>query len=139
MIIVTGGAGFVGSNLVKALNERGREDVLVVDDVRDGRKLQNLVDCEVFDLVDPDVLREWLRAARGGHAAGRPRGRSAAAGCARKASRSEAVSPSASANVDETSSAMRFGFRSAMRSASACHWFGCSSLFQAASKKSPTA
>jgi ADP-L-glycero-D-manno-heptose 6-epimerase len=60
MIIVTGGAGFVGSNLVKALNERGREDVLVVDDVHDGRKLQNLVDCEVFDLVDPDVLREWL-------------------------------------------------------------------------------
>ena len=33
MIIVTGGAGFIGSNLVKLLNERGRNDVIVVDDL----------------------------------------------------------------------------------------------------------
>jgi len=52
MIIVTGGAGFIGSNLVKGLNERGREDILVVDDLTDGTKFRNLVDCEIMDYLD---------------------------------------------------------------------------------------
>ena len=54
MIIVTGGAGFIGSNLVKGLNERGREDILVVDDLEDGKKFRNLVDCEILDYLDKD-------------------------------------------------------------------------------------
>ena len=54
MIIVTGGAGFIGSNIVKGLNERGREDVLVVDDLKDGTKFLNLVDCEILDYIDKD-------------------------------------------------------------------------------------
>jgi len=54
MIIVTGGAGFIGSNLVKGLNERGREDILVVDDLTDGAKFRNLGDCEIMDYLDKE-------------------------------------------------------------------------------------
>ncbi|MBI5041446.1 MAG: NAD-dependent epimerase/dehydratase family protein, partial [Gammaproteobacteria bacterium] len=45
MIIVTGGAGFIGSNIVKALNARGRTDILVVDNLSSGVKFKNLADC----------------------------------------------------------------------------------------------
>ena len=54
MIIVTGGAGFVGSNIVKALNERGRRDIIVVDDLTDGKKFVNLVDCDYIEYLDKD-------------------------------------------------------------------------------------
>ena len=52
MIVVTGAAGFIGSNLVKALNHRGHRDVLAVDDLTDGRKMFNLADCEIIDYVE---------------------------------------------------------------------------------------
>ena len=51
---VTGAAGFIGSNLVKALNERGITDILAVDDLKDGSKFVNLVDCEIADYLDKD-------------------------------------------------------------------------------------
>lgn len=54
MIVVTGGAGFIGSNLVKALNARGRSDVLVVDNLEDGAKFVNIVDCDIIDYLDQD-------------------------------------------------------------------------------------
>ncbi|UCE88978.1 MAG: ADP-glyceromanno-heptose 6-epimerase [Pseudomonadota bacterium] len=54
MIIVTGGAGFIGSNLVKALNERGRGDVLVVDNLKNGTKFKNIADCEIMDFMDKE-------------------------------------------------------------------------------------
>lgn len=54
MIIVTGGAGFIGSNIVKALNARGHEKILVVDDLTDGTKFKNLVDCQILDYLDKD-------------------------------------------------------------------------------------
>jgi ADP-L-glycero-D-manno-heptose 6-epimerase len=52
--IVTGAAGFIGSNLVKALNERGITDVIAVDDLKDGAKFSNLADCEIADYLDKD-------------------------------------------------------------------------------------
>lgn len=54
MIIVTGGAGFIGSNIVKALNARGRTDILVVDNLSNGVKFKNLADCEIADYMDKE-------------------------------------------------------------------------------------
>ncbi|POF62711.1 ADP-glyceromanno-heptose 6-epimerase [Novacetimonas maltaceti] len=60
MIVVTGGAGFIGSNIVAALNEAGRMDVAVCDRLgRDG-KWQNLRQCVVQDIVPPHELLAWL-------------------------------------------------------------------------------
>lgn len=60
MIIVTGGAGFIGSNIVKMLNEKGRKDVLVVDDLTDGTKFKNIVDLDICDYMDKDVFMQRI-------------------------------------------------------------------------------
>jgi len=57
-IVVTGAAGFIGSNLVKALNERGETDIIAVDNLAQADKFRNLVDCEIVDYLDQD---EFLR------------------------------------------------------------------------------
>ena len=58
MIIVTGGAGFIGSNIVKRLNKAGITDILVVDDMTDGHKAHNLADATIADYLDyEDFLR----------------------------------------------------------------------------------
>ncbi len=54
MIIVTGGAGMIGSNIVKTLNEQGHNDILVVDHLKDGTKFANLVDLDIADYMDRD-------------------------------------------------------------------------------------
>lgn len=60
MYVVTGGAGFIGSNLVRALNERGITDVLVVDDLSKGDRFRNLKDLDIADYMDRDELRARL-------------------------------------------------------------------------------
>lgn len=54
MIVVTGGAGFIGSNIVKALNQIGYNDILVVDNLKDGTKYANLVDLNITDYRDKE-------------------------------------------------------------------------------------
>jgi ADP-L-glycero-D-manno-heptose 6-epimerase len=56
MIIVTGGAGFIGSNIVKALNERGYTNILVVDNLTKGEKFKNLIDCDIYDYQEKDAF-----------------------------------------------------------------------------------
>ena len=51
-IIVTGAAGFIGSNIVKALNARGISDIVAVDNLTKADKFKNLVDCEIAEYVD---------------------------------------------------------------------------------------
>lgn len=54
MIIVTGGAGFIGSNIVKSLNDLGYRNILVVDNLKDGTKFVNLVDLDITDYMDKE-------------------------------------------------------------------------------------
>lgn len=51
-IIVTGAAGFIGSNLVQALNARGIDEIIAVDNLEQGDKFRNLVDLHIADYVD---------------------------------------------------------------------------------------
>ena len=64
MIVVTGGAGFIGSNLVRGLNARGRDDIIVVDDLSDGTKFVNLIECRIADYRDRDDFLADLLAGR---------------------------------------------------------------------------
>jgi ADP-L-glycero-D-manno-heptose 6-epimerase len=52
--VVTGAAGFIGSNLVKALNDRGETEILAVDNLARADKFRNLVDCEIADYLDKE-------------------------------------------------------------------------------------
>jgi ADP-L-glycero-D-manno-heptose 6-epimerase len=53
-IVVTGAAGFIGSNIVKGLNARGIDDIIAVDDLTEGDKFKNLADLQIADYVDAD-------------------------------------------------------------------------------------
>jgi len=60
MIVVTGGAGFIGSNIVAAVDERGMGPVAVCDRLRSGDKWRNLARREVVDIVPPEELFAFL-------------------------------------------------------------------------------
>ena len=59
--IVTGAAGFIGSNLVKALNERGEHDIIAVDNLKSADKFRNLVDCDIADFLDKEDFRQKIQ------------------------------------------------------------------------------
>ena len=54
--VVTGAAGFIGSNIVKGLNARGIDDIIAVDDLTHGDKFRNLADLRIADYVDADLF-----------------------------------------------------------------------------------
>ena len=58
--IVTGAAGFIGANIVKALNERGVSKIIAVDNLTRADKFKNLVDCEIVDYLDKHEFIERL-------------------------------------------------------------------------------
>ncbi len=60
-IIVTGAAGFIGSNIVKALNDRGEHRVIAVDNLTRADKFKNLVDCDIDDYLDKTEFVERFR------------------------------------------------------------------------------
>lgn len=60
MIVVTGGAGFIGSNLIAALNARGETEIIVADRLRDGPKWRNIAKREIAAFVPPEALFDLL-------------------------------------------------------------------------------
>ena len=60
MLLVTGGAGFIGSNVVAALNDAGRADVAVCDFLGHDGKWRNLAKRQLADVVPPAELMAWL-------------------------------------------------------------------------------
>ena len=60
MIIVTGGSGFIGSNLVRALNQRGENNILIVDHLLNGRKVHNIADLNIADYMDKKEFIERI-------------------------------------------------------------------------------
>lgn len=59
-IVVTGGCGFIGSNLIKELNEQGFTHIIVVDNLSEGEKWKNLVGKEFSEVITPEKFPEWL-------------------------------------------------------------------------------
>ena len=64
MLLVTGGAGFIGSNVVAALNDAGRADVVVCDLLGDAGKWRNLAKRRLADIVPPQQMSAWLAGRR---------------------------------------------------------------------------
>ena len=65
-IIVTGAAGFIGANIVQALNARGEKNIIAVDDLRPADKYRNLADLDIIDYLDKDEFLEAFRSGKFG-------------------------------------------------------------------------
>ena len=62
-IVVTGAAGFIGANVVKALNDRGVDNIIAVDNLTKADKFRNLTDCDIADYMYKDDFRMALASA----------------------------------------------------------------------------
>jgi ADP-L-glycero-D-manno-heptose 6-epimerase len=60
-IIITGAAGMIGSGVVRHLNDLGRTDLLLVDDLKSGEKWKNLVGKQFIDIISKHALLDWLQ------------------------------------------------------------------------------
>jgi ADP-L-glycero-D-manno-heptose 6-epimerase len=60
MLVITGGGGFIGSVLAAALNEAGRDDLVIVDRFGTGDKWRNIAKRDFYKIVAPDALLSWL-------------------------------------------------------------------------------
>jgi ADP-L-glycero-D-manno-heptose 6-epimerase len=60
--IVTGAAGFIGANIVKALNQRGIGKIIAVDNLKKADKFKNLIDCEIADYLDKEEFVDLIEA-----------------------------------------------------------------------------
>ena len=60
MLVVTGGAGMIGSNLICSLNKIGRKDIIVVDNLKDGKKVKNICDLDFYDFIDKENFINYL-------------------------------------------------------------------------------
>ena len=58
--VVTGAAGFIGANIVHALNQRGISNIIAVDDLTQGDKCRNLADCDIADYMDRSEFIEQI-------------------------------------------------------------------------------
>ena len=65
-IIVTGAAGFIGANIVQALNARGEKNIIAVDDLQPADKYRNLADLDIIDYLDKAEFLEAFRSGRFG-------------------------------------------------------------------------
>lgn len=61
MIIVTGGAGFIGSSLIEELNNQGEEQIIIVDDLTDARKMNQIKHLKFVDYLDKDEALDEIK------------------------------------------------------------------------------
>src|SRR3989344_548437 len=61
MIVLTGGAGFIGSNILLGLNKKGHSDIWLVDDLTDGKKYRNLVEGKFLDYQDAEDFLQYVK------------------------------------------------------------------------------
>lgn len=61
LIVVTGGAGFIGSGVIRYLNDQNIYNIVVVDELEKTEKWKNLVGKRILDIIDKSIFFDWLK------------------------------------------------------------------------------